>query len=117
MGWELRKGRWYLYRNLRVNGNPKKEYLAAQGGIGSVMALELATRQDRLRESRDRARKAAARERTAIDGVLAAAGGANESIKIVAEGDPGCPWLSQSSSGGMENGTRSEQSQRNVCWS
>ena len=22
MGWELRKGRWYLYRNKRVNGKP-----------------------------------------------------------------------------------------------
>lgn len=86
MGWELRQGRWYLYRNLRVNGKPTKEYLAAQGGIGSVMALELATQQRRLRESRDRGREAAAHECAAINGVLAAAGRANESIRIVVEG-------------------------------
>ena len=29
MGWEVRRGNWYLYRNRRVNGRPVKEYVAA----------------------------------------------------------------------------------------
>ncbi len=86
MGWELRQGRWYLYRNRRVNGKPMKEYLATQGNFGLLLAHELASRQDHLREGRDCRRKAAAIERATIDGVIAAVGGANERIQVVAEG-------------------------------
>ena len=85
MGWELRRGRWYLYRNLRVHGKPTKMYLAAQGDFGSVMAYELANGQDREHEGRDRGRKTAALERASTNGVLAAAEGAHEKIRIVAE--------------------------------
>ena len=86
MGWELRRGRWYLYRNYRVNGKPAKQYLAAEGDFGSVMAYELANSQDREREGRDRGRKTAAFERASTNGVLIAAEGAHEKIRIVAEG-------------------------------
>lgn len=53
MGWELRKGRWYLYRNKRVGGRPVKEYLAAAGDFGAVMAWDL----DRLRRRHAKVRR------------------------------------------------------------
>ena len=40
MGWELRHGRRYLYRNRRVNGKPVKEYVAADDlfGFGELIS-------------------------------------------------------------------------------
>lgn len=50
MGWELRHGgRWYLYRNRRVNGRPVKEYLAAEGAFGSLMVHDLHRPHSRVR--------------------------------------------------------------------
>lgn len=42
MGWEIRhNGRMYLYRNLRVDGKPVKEYVTADGPFGFAYADRL----------------------------------------------------------------------------
>ena len=89
MGWELRHGgRWYLYRNRRVNGRPVKQYLAASDrfGFGELMAHEL----DRLQRRQAKVRKLTSKTRKAyrarIDELLATASAANTDLRRVAEG-------------------------------
>ena len=87
MGWELRHGgRWYLYRNRRVNGKPVKEYLAAQDAFGAVMAYDLDRINRRRATVRMLTRKEQQRFREQIDQMLAAVGGANTELRAVAEG-------------------------------
>jgi len=87
MGWELRHGgRRYLYRSRRVNGKPRKEYLAAEGNFGSVMAHGLARVQDRQQRLRELTRKTAAAFRARVDGLVADVAVANAALKIVSDG-------------------------------
>jgi hypothetical protein len=92
MGWELRHGdKWYLYRNRRVNGTPRKEYLAAQNdplvaGWGAMMAHDLDRLQRREAKLRRLTRKHRAAFRTRIDGVLTAARTANAELRTVTDG-------------------------------
>jgi hypothetical protein len=89
MGWELRHGgRWYLYRNHRVNGKPVKEYLAARDGFGfgELMAHDLHRLQTRQRKVRKLTRKARAESRERIDRILGEAGEANVTLRTVAAG-------------------------------
>jgi hypothetical protein len=88
MGWELRHGRMYLYRNYRANGVPVKEYLAADDrfGFGDRMAYDL----DRLRRRGAKLRKLRRRTRAEyrgrIDDLLRATAAANGELRVVAEG-------------------------------
>ena len=92
MGWERRHGgKWYLYRNRRVNGKPRKEYLAAQNdplvaGWGAMVAHDL----DRLQRREAKVRRLTRKHRTAfrvrIDGVLTAARAANAELRMVTDG-------------------------------
>jgi hypothetical protein len=88
MGWEERGGRRYLYRNRRVNGRPVKEYVAADDrfGFGEAMAADLARLLNREAKVRALKQEAAVAFRGRIDGLLAAAGAANASSCVVAEG-------------------------------
>lgn len=87
MGWELRHGgKWYLYRNRRVNGKPVKEYLAAEGDFGSLLAHDLARLQARQREARERTRQARTEARDRTDGLVAAVDDANRPLRVVSEG-------------------------------
>jgi hypothetical protein len=92
MGWELRHGeKWYLYRNRRVNGTPRKEYLAAQNdplvaGFGALMAHDLDRLQRRQAKLRRLTRKQRAVFRDRVEGVLAAARDANAELRTVADG-------------------------------
>src|SRR5689334_7640275 len=92
MGWELRHGnKWYLYRNRRVDGKPRKEYLAAQNdrfgiGFGEVMADELERLQRLQAEVRDRKRQARADTRAQIDGLLSTTTQANAELRTVTDG-------------------------------
>jgi hypothetical protein len=92
MGWEVRRGRRYLYRNRRANGRPVKEYVAADGPAGELLArvhdaerAESAERRALQRRERDAARERAAEllalgagadvmVRAAVGGLLAAVG-------------------------------------------
>lgn len=89
MGWEVRHGgRWYLYRNRRVNGKPVKEYLAAKDrfGFGDLMAHDL-DRLLRWQAKLRRLRRAVrADDRARADGLVAAASAANAGLRTVAEG-------------------------------
>lgn len=86
MGWELRGGRLYLYRNRRVNGRPVKEYLAPEGPVGDLMASELELRQEQVAAARDRVRQQNAEFRARIDEQLKATSTANERLRLYAEG-------------------------------
>lgn len=88
MGWELRHGRCYLYRNHRVNGQPVKEYLAADDkfGFGKVLAYDLHRLQRREAKLRSRTRKARGKYRRRIDDLLTATTRANMDLRIIAEG-------------------------------
>src|SRR5688500_5917590 len=84
MGCELRLGgKWYLYRNRRVSGKPVKEYLAAQGDWGAVMAHDRGRRQRKVRSLLGKERQ---RTRKRIDGLVAATAGANTELRAVARG-------------------------------
>src|SRR4051812_27513406 len=88
MGWEVRNGRRYLYRNRRVNGRPVREYLAAddQFGFGELMASELERLQDREADVRRLQREARIAFHQRIDGLLAATNTANVTLRLAAEG-------------------------------
>ena len=86
MGWEVRGGRRYLYRNRRVHGRSVKEYLAADGPFGELMAGDLARIQRRRAEATAAVRAIRAADRDRIDGVLAAVGAANADLGTVADG-------------------------------
>lgn len=88
MGWELRRGRWYLYRNRRVNGKPVKEYLAADDrfGFGALTAHDLDRLQRRQAKLRRLARQRRAEYRGRVDGLLADAAAANGDLRAVADG-------------------------------
>jgi hypothetical protein len=88
MGWELRHGRRYLYRNRRVDGRPVKQYVAADDrfGFGELVADDL----DRLLRSQAKLRRltreARAECRGRIDDLLAATAAANNDLRALAEG-------------------------------
>lgn len=88
MGWELRHGRRYLYRNRRVNGVPVKEYLAADDrlGFGQRMADELDRLLRRGAKLRRREREERAAFRTRISELLDASTAANAELRAVGEG-------------------------------
>ncbi|MBY0460224.1 MAG: hypothetical protein K2V38_23150 [Gemmataceae bacterium] len=88
MGWEVRGGRMYLYRNRRVNGRPVKEYLAADDhlGFGQVMAHELEQLRRREAKSRRLVREERAAFRARVDGLLGAVALANTDLRVLAEG-------------------------------
>ncbi len=88
MGWELRHGRRYLYRNRRVNGRPVKEYLAADDrfGFGELMAHDLDRLLRRQAKLRRLTRQARAECRQRIDGLLADAASANAELRAAADG-------------------------------
>ncbi len=88
MGWELRHGRRYLYRNRRVNGKPVKEYLAADDrfGFGEQMAHDL----QRIQRCEAQLRKLTHEERVTfrgrIDELVCATATTNADLRTVAEG-------------------------------
>jgi hypothetical protein len=88
MGWELRGGRRYLYRNRRVNGKPVKEYVAADDrfGFGALMADDLERLQRRQAKVRRLARKRRSEYRERIDGLLADAAVANAGLRTATDG-------------------------------
>jgi hypothetical protein len=86
MGWELRKGRRYLYRNSRVNGQPRKEYIVAEGEFGSLMAHKLHEGQECAEEVRDALRNRGQAFRNEIDAQLAATATENGRLLTVVEG-------------------------------
>jgi hypothetical protein len=88
MGWELRHGRRYLYRNRRVNGVRVKEYLAADDrfGFGELMADDLAEVLRQEVELRRLIREARAAFRGRIDELLATTTAANADVRVVVEG-------------------------------
>lgn len=86
MGWEVRRGRRYLYRNRRANGKPVKEYVAADGAFGELLArvhdaerAESAERRALRRRERD-----AVRERASE--LLALGEGADGPVRMAAGG-------------------------------
>ena len=85
MGWELRNGRRYLYRNRRVGGRPVKQYLAADGAFGRREAARLA----RELAQRGAARRAGCEEAAAyterIDALVQPAVEADARLKAAAE--------------------------------
>jgi hypothetical protein len=87
MGWELRDGRRYLYRNRRVNGKPVKQYLAADDRFGFwvSMADDLEHLQRQAVEVRENRRRARSEYRSGIDGLLHAVGVANADLRAGAE--------------------------------
>ena len=87
MGWEVRHGgKWYLYCCRRVNGKPVKEYLAAEGPWGAVMAHDLHRLQRHRAEAKRLLRKDAERSQERFDGLLAAVSVANVKLRGVAGG-------------------------------
>jgi hypothetical protein len=89
MGWELRRGREYLYRNRRIDGKPVKEYLAAAANpFGYGLAMDYQLRRVRRREAKLRrlTRRARAEYRARIDDLLDAAAAANAELRVFAEG-------------------------------
>lgn len=86
MGWEVRRGRRYLYRNRRVGGKPVKEYVAADGPAGELLArlhdaerAEYATWRARQRRERDAVRARASE-------LLALGEGADAPVRVVVGG-------------------------------
>jgi hypothetical protein len=88
MGWELRGGRRYLYRNRRVNGTPVKEYVAADDrfGFGALMADDLERLLRRQAKVRLLERKQRAENRERIDGLLEETANANADLRTVTDG-------------------------------
>jgi hypothetical protein len=89
MGWEVRRGNWYLYRNRRVDGRPVKEYLAAESNpFGYPQMMDHQLRRVRRREAKLRRlkRQARAEYRTRIDDLLAATAAADAELRALAEG-------------------------------
>lgn len=89
MGWELRHGRRYLYRNRRVDGRPVKQYLAAESNPFSypqMMDYQLERVQRREAKLRRLKRQARAEYRARIDDLLGAAAVANCDLRTLAEG-------------------------------
>src|SRR5688572_6169249 len=88
MGWELRDGRRYLYRNRRVNGRPVKEYLAADDrfGFGALMADDLERLRRRYAKVRRLTQTRRAEYRDRIDGLLADAAAANAELRTATDG-------------------------------
>jgi hypothetical protein len=89
MGWEVRHGgRRYLYRNRRVNGQPVKEYLAADDrfGFGQLVAHDLARVREREAQVRALERQTRATFRIRLDGILVTTAAANADLRTVAEG-------------------------------
>ena len=89
MGWELRHGgRWYLYRNRRVNGKPVKEYLGCRDpfGFGTVAAEGLEVILQGEARVREHTREQRSRERSRINTVLTATIAANTELRAIAEG-------------------------------
>jgi hypothetical protein len=90
MGWEQRHGgKWYLYRNRRINGKPVKEYLAARDGLCGfwrVMVLELDRLQAQQAELRAIVRQNRVEYQARIDDLITAASAANTRLRTVAEG-------------------------------
>ena len=88
MGWELRGGRRYLYRNRRVNGQPVKEYLGADDsfGFGALVADDLDRLLRRQAKVRRLTRQRRAEDRERIDGLLADAANANADLRTVTDG-------------------------------
>ncbi|QJW92542.1 hypothetical protein [Frigoriglobus tundricola] len=88
MGWELRHGRRYLYRNRRVNGKPVKEYLAADDrfGFGEQMAHDLERLRGYEAQLRRLAREGRVEFRGRIDELVSATATANTELRTVAEG-------------------------------
>jgi hypothetical protein len=88
MGWELRNKRYYLYRNVRVDGKPVKEYLGTNDvfGFGAQMADDLDRQLLRQAKLRRKARQQRHEYRQRIDGLLADATAANGDLRIVSDG-------------------------------
>jgi hypothetical protein len=86
MGWELRRGRLYLYRNRRINGKPVKEYLGAEGPFGELLAYNLERRQGQAAMARMQERQTRAEFRTRIEELLDATKAANAQLRTVADG-------------------------------
>jgi len=86
MGWEVRRGRRYLYRNRRVGGKPVKEYVAADGPAGELLAsLHDAERAESAeRRAVQRRERAAACERAAA--LLSLGDGADGPVRAAAGG-------------------------------
>jgi hypothetical protein len=88
MGWEVRHGRRYLYRNRRVNGQRVKEYLAAddQFGFGEVMADDLARLLSLEAKQRRLTREKRAEFRHRTDELLRATATADAELRTIVEG-------------------------------
>jgi hypothetical protein len=93
MGWELRHGnKRYLYRNRRVDGKRRKEYLASEAplfgfiGFGEVMADELHKLERRQRKLRKLTRKARSEFRKRITDLLDSIQNANTELRTVCDG-------------------------------
>lgn len=88
MGWELRHRRYYFYRNLRVNGKPVKQYVAAADpyGFGEERACELEYQREQEAKERNRSRRAKVAFRARIDGFVSATLTANAELRTVADG-------------------------------
>jgi hypothetical protein len=88
MGWEVRHGRRYLYRNRRVNGKRVKEYIAAddQFGFGEVMAADLARLLSLEANQRRLTREKRAEFRQWVDELLRATATADAELRTIVEG-------------------------------
>ncbi|AWM39987.1 hypothetical protein GobsT_16120 [Gemmata obscuriglobus] len=89
MGWELRHGgRWYLYRNRRVNGKPVKEYVASRDpfGLGDAMGAVLVEQTEAAAQVRRREREERDRTRARFAALLTATAEANGVLRAVAYG-------------------------------
>lgn len=88
MGWEQRGGRWYLYRNRRVNGKPRKEYLAARDpfGVGDALGVALDEQTEAAARVRTREREDRDRARARFAALVSATAEANAALRTVAHG-------------------------------
>lgn len=88
MGWELRHGRRYLYRNRRVNGRPVKEYIAADDrfGFGALMADDLERLQSLSAKVRRLERQRRTENRERVAGLLADTATANGVLRALTDG-------------------------------
>lgn len=88
MGWERRGGRYYLYRNRRVNGRPVKEYLGCQDpwGFGELLADDLDRLRRRQAKVRRLTRQHVAVQRGRVDQFVAAVAAENDRLRTVADG-------------------------------
>lgn len=86
MGWEVRSGRWYLYRNERVGGRRVKVYLTRASQPAAAVLLEhaLGTWHRRRAEGREAARTASAELRARVTGLLREVSDANAELSRAA---------------------------------